>query len=66
MVVDFLGPLLGIAPTVALPINRWFEPLEAFYFLALGANGFWQNSGQNRCTSSVIDTTASGERAPYA
>ena len=48
--VDFLGPLIGVAVAATLAPDPWFEPLPDIFFVAFGATGFWR-SVQTRCTS---------------
>jgi len=60
--VDFLGPLIGVAVAVTLAPDPWFESLPIdIFFDTPGATGFWQNSGRTRCTFARSPVRISGE-----
>ncbi|MFA5413722.1 MAG: hypothetical protein WC348_04265 [Patescibacteria group bacterium] len=60
MVVDFLGPLIGVAVAVTLAPDPWFELLPDIFFDASGATGLWPKAA-TRCTFEEINRKTSGE-----
>lgn len=64
MMVDVLGPMIGVATAAALVPELWCEPLpiDIFYGTS-GATGFWENGAQTRCTSVRSPVQISGECA---
>ncbi|MFH2136049.1 MAG: hypothetical protein ABII19_00225 [Patescibacteria group bacterium] len=61
MVVDILGPMMGVAVAAELVPDFWAESIEVFDFNTLGATGFWQNGSQTRCTFARSPVRISGE-----
>jgi hypothetical protein len=55
MVIDFLGPLIGVAVAATLVPDPWFEPLPDIFFDASGANGFGLNKTKDRRTFAAIN-----------
>jgi hypothetical protein len=50
MVVDVLGLMIDTAIVAVFVPESWLEPLEAFCFANLGANGFGADGARIRCT----------------
>ncbi|MBU1146512.1 hypothetical protein KKD80_03120 [Patescibacteria group bacterium] len=62
MVVDILGPMMGVAVAAELVPDFWAEPVSIDIFLGTtGATGFWQNGSQTRCTFARSPVRISGE-----